>query len=78
MIERKMSDSVKAWGLMAGSLLMLFAVLLVWTRITGAVECLDLDSQTPYKTKFSVLSGCYVEVDGRWVPRDSWRGEQEK
>lgn len=25
-----------------------------------------------------VIEGCYVKVDGRFIPKDNWRGEYEK
>lgn len=63
--------------------IVLFAV--GWMALTVCVgvgcdkiECADVGATTGRETKHSVLSGCYVEVDGRMIPRDSWKGETER
>ena len=55
------------------ALLMLFAGYLF-----PAWKCDEINAVTGRKTQYRLISGCYVEVDGRWVPRDSWRGEQDR
>lgn len=61
-----------------------FVVVLVAAVFGGGVvgcekiKCLDVGETTGRKTYHSIYSGCYIEVDGRMIPRDSWRGEQEK
>lgn len=55
-----------------------FLVMIVATVGMGKIGCDDLGDNSAVKTKYSWISGCYVHVDGRWIPRDSWRGEYEQ
>jgi hypothetical protein len=53
------------------------AILMLGWRGCEAIQCDEVGDATGKPTQFRFISGCYVKVDGRWVPRDSWRGEQE-
>lgn len=72
-----MSDSGWVWLFVAGMVL-LVAVLIGGKYWLDSCSCDQLGEMTGKETKWRVLSGCYVKVDGRWIPRDSWRGEQER
>jgi len=76
-MDRARRDRMAAWAFYIGAIVLVFAIALGFGRGVGAIACVDIESQTKYETKFSIFSGCYVHVDGRWVPRESWRGEQE-
>ncbi len=53
------------------------SIILFAARGCESVGCAEVGATTQRKTEFHMLSGCYVEVNGRMVPLDSWRGEQE-
>lgn len=36
-------------------------------------RCADVQEETGVSTKWSILSGCYVQLDGKWVPEERWR-----
>ncbi len=42
-----------------------------------AARCNEVHELTGKQTEWRLISGCYVKVDGRWIPMDAWRGEQE-
>lgn len=37
-------------------------------------QCSDVGAESNKPTKYSVISGCYVQVDGKWLPAERWRG----
>ena len=43
----------------------------------ASVRCTEVGEVTQRNTEWRLMSGCYVEVEGRMIPRESWRGEQE-
>lgn len=46
--------------------------------IYAAAVCSELGEMTQRRTEYRILSGCYIEVDGRFIHRDSWRGEYDQ
>lgn len=40
--------------------------------------CAQLAEVSGHKTQYYKLSGCYVRVNGRMIPKESWRGEKQK
>ena len=38
-----------------------------------AFNCHSITRNTGKPTKYSPISGCYVQVGGEWVPLDAWR-----
>jgi hypothetical protein len=40
-------------------------------------KCSQVGEMTGKDTQWRFMSGCYVKVGDRWLPRDSWRGEYE-
>jgi drug/metabolite transporter (DMT)-like permease len=39
-------------------------------------SCKILKASTGYDTKYpSLIQGCYVYVNNRWIPVENWRGE---
>jgi len=48
-----------------------FSALLVWGA--GATKCSFLGDEIGHPTKYRFFTGCYVEVDGKWIPQTAWR-----
>lgn len=44
----------------------------------GSLTCDDIGDATGRHVEYRILSGCYVQVNGRMVPAGSWRGEQDR
>jgi hypothetical protein len=66
------------WWPVAASLLavvLFFCAALWWIP---SAKCNQTADVTGKPTQWRLLSGCYVKVDGRWIPVGSWRGEQER
>lgn len=59
-----------------GAMILGFAIFGV--SMLGKVDCDKLQSMSGKDTKYSLIGGCYVEVNGKFIPRDNWRGEYEK
>lgn len=59
-------------------ILVFMGLLLGGARGCDAWRCNQTQDMTGKRTQWRFVSGCYIEVDGRWIPKDSWRGEQEK
>lgn len=47
-------------------------------HLGNVAQCSEVGDVTGRRTDYRVLSGCYVEVNGRMVPLDSWRGEEAR
>lgn len=47
-------------------------------RSCESLRCNELSDVTGRKTEFRFISGCYVDVGDKLIPRDAWHGEQEK
>lgn len=41
-----------------------------------AFTCSDITAETNRLTKFSVVSGCYVQINNEWVPASRWRAAE--
>lgn len=41
-------------------------------------QCGQIGEVSGKRTEYHVGSGCYIEVNGRLIPKDSWRGEEER
>lgn len=77
-MSRYKSDS--SWlGLLVQLAIYLVALgaIMLGFRGCGALQCDEVEQTTGRKTQFRLISGCYVQVEGRWIPQDSWRGEQD-
>ena len=53
-------------------------LLLLGARGCEAISCADVSEVTGRRTNFRLISGCYIEVNGKMIPRDSWRGEESR
>lgn len=40
--------------------------------------CNRLQATTGINTRYDLLNGCYVEVNGRFIPQENWRGEYQQ
>lgn len=58
--------------------IILIGFILIGAKACSEFKCEDIESNSGIKTKFSWWTGCYVKVQGRWIPKDSWRGEYEQ
>lgn len=43
-----------------------------------AAECSTIGEMSGRRTEWKVIGGCFVEVNGRLIPKDSWRGEEDR
>jgi hypothetical protein len=43
------------------------------TAIPDRISCHSRWSASGYETKFGVMSGCIVQVKGRWIPENAVR-----
>lgn len=41
-------------------------------------RCNQLEDLSGKKTEWRLGAGCYVEVNGRLIPQENWRGEYEQ
>lgn len=65
----------KAFEVVVGLLMVTFAMLLVVGSLRGceAWTCDDMGRTAEVETKFDWLTGCYVKINGHWVPSSRWR-----
>lgn len=80
-----MGESVKEF--VAGAVALIAVVLVIICAIavpafySDTYECEQITVNTGTETKFAknhILSwDCYVSVDGKWIPADKWRGDEE-
>lgn len=54
------------------------AVVLLCGKGCSAASCVESAEMTGRKTEYKMISGCFIEVNGRMVPLDSWRGEESR
>lgn len=68
------------WEKAAFILLPLAALAVVSAGATwfAAVSCDEVGEMSGRRVEYRLISGCYVEVNGRMIPRDSWRGEETR
>ena len=71
-----MKDNLIAATATAGLLLAVTGIVLIPTYFIERAECNRIDSNGT-NTEFRAIGGCYVEVNGRLIPKESWRGEYE-
>jgi hypothetical protein len=71
------SDSVIS-GLVIAGLFLAFVVGIV-SCAHGAdwVSCRSLGREASVPVKYSMLSGCYVQIDGHWFPASRWRAVED-
>ena len=66
-----LDDIVFILGMVLIVLIILAAVIIPGLIISN-FQCSQFGQQTEMQTTFRVLTGCYVQIDGRWVPQDSY------
>lgn len=54
------------------------ALLLVGSCAVSDWQCGQIGEVSGKRTEYYVGSGCYIEVNGRLIPKESWRGEEER
>jgi hypothetical protein len=42
-------------------------------RAWKAYRCADVADEAKLDTKYSIVSGCYVNIGGKWIPEERWR-----
>ncbi len=67
-------ESWFVWFLSCG---LLFGILVFGTTAINAASCKEVGQMTGRETTYKFLSGCYVKVNNRMIPADTWRGEQD-
>lgn len=60
----------------AGVVVLVVGICAMAIGFTSAA-CSEMGERANRDTSYSWLSGCFVEVNGRMIPADSWRGEYE-
>lgn len=43
----------------------------------SVMTCDNLGKEANVATKHNVLNGCFVNVDGKWIPEGRWRAVDE-
>lgn len=70
-------------GLIVAVSVVLVIALVIWgmllaTNESMSHECRKLAEISGHRTKYYGMgSGCYVDVNGRMIPVDNWRGEAD-
>lgn len=59
------------------SVVILLTVAIAMAVGCSVMACDSVETESDIRTKYSLLSGCYVEVGGKWVPLDRWRSIAE-
>lgn len=68
-------DWLRVWVLCAVSVAAVAVVALGTAFIANRVDeatCRQVAAKAGNPTKHAMMSGCWVKVDGRWVPYDKW------
>ncbi len=69
----------RGFEFMAGLVFVLiFGAILSAGFAVAAAECSTIGEMSGRRTEWKVLGGCFVEVKGRLIPKDSWRGEEDR
>jgi hypothetical protein len=52
-----------------------FVALIVWALVDGLprYSCATLEWETGTRTRYRLMAGCFVDIDGRWMPQRNWR-----
>lgn len=48
-------------------------VMMVGIKGCEAYKCSELRGQAEIQTKWHLVNGCFVRVDGKWIPDERWR-----
>ena len=74
---RLIEPIIPAW--MVGVLVLVIPLIAIGGGAYGCsvASCSDTAEQANVPTKHSIWSGCYVQIDGHWVPADRWRSIEE-
>lgn len=43
-----------------------------------SARCSTVGEMSGRRTEWRLIGGCFVEVKGRMIPQDSWRGEEDR
>lgn len=58
--------------------LLCFLGMVCWAALSfSRYQCADIGERSGRRTEWGIVSGCFIEVNGRMIPKDSWRGEYE-
>jgi len=73
-----MSDDTKV-AIALGIITITFLIALFGgAYLLGRAECNRINSDSGIRTSYRLPGGCYVEVNGRMIPKENWRGEYEQ
>lgn len=63
-----------------GGLFLALLFIIVGTPVVliDKAGCNRIASDSNINTEYRLIGGCYVEVNGRMIPKDNWRGEYEQ
>ena len=56
-------------------LLLVGGIVLILSMALGAAECSS--KYESFNNKYGLLSGCQIELDGKWIPADSYYFKEE-
>ena len=63
---------------MVGVLIVIGLVIGIPAYLVDKAQCNRIASDSNINTEYRLIGGCYVEVNGRMIPKDNWRGESEQ
>lgn len=56
----------------------IISLIVAGAYFVARAECNRVASDSNIKTSYRFIGGCYVEVNGRMIPKENWRGEYEQ
>ena len=56
----------------------LIVLMVVGLNYTDKRSCNAIEKRGTPSEYLGLIEGCYVEVNGKLIPRDNWRGEYER
>lgn len=54
------------------AMLGIFVLAYLLVVVLYTAECNNIASTTGRETRYELTGGCYIEVDGEWVPKKNW------
>lgn len=73
-----MSDDTKITMVLGLIITLIFLGIMALGPLIERAKCNRISSDSNIKTSYRLLGGCYVEVNGRMIPKENWRGEYEQ
>jgi len=55
----------------------LFSAAFLFSYACNDLSCSSLGREAGVQTKYTALSGCFVKINGKWIPENRWRTIEE-